>query len=127
MELSEYVNAIKNHPDFRQAYVYHRYLPPTEAVYGPDLDLPDELFPIPQYLGIERFYKHQVDAIHRIRQGADVLVSTPTASGKSLIYNLAVLEAILRNEKTKALYIFPLKALEQDQLKGIQDLCFLIS
>jgi len=119
VELSEYVNAIKNHPQFGPAYVYHRHLPPTEAVYGPDLELPNELSLIPQHLGIEKFYKHQVNAIQHIRQGANVLVATPTASGKSLVYNLAVLEAILRNEKTKALYIFPLKALEQDQLKGL--------
>jgi len=60
-----------------------------------------------------------VDAIKDIRQGANVLVATPTASGKSLIYNIAVLEGLLKNEKSKALYIFPLKALEQDQLKNL--------
>ena len=119
MELFEYVNSIKNHPDFGPAYVYHRYLPPKEAVYGPGLDLPQELLHIPGDLGIEKFYTHQVEAIKQIRKGAHVLVSTPTASGKSLIYNLAVLEAVLSHEKTKALYIFPLKALEQDQLKGL--------
>jgi DEAD/DEAH box helicase domain-containing protein len=119
VDLEACINTIKNHRDFGPAFVYHRYLPPTEAAYGPDLDLPDELLSIPQALGIQRFYGHQVDALRRIRQGANVLVSTPTASGKSLIYNLAVLEAILKNEKTKALYLFPLKALEQDQLKGL--------
>ncbi|MGD9034018.1 MAG: DEAD/DEAH box helicase, partial [Desulfobacteraceae bacterium] len=119
MKLSEYINNIKNHPEFGPAYVYHRYLPPKKAVYGPDLDLPNELLRVPKDLGFEKLYTHQADAIGQIRQGANVLVATPTASGKSLIYNLAVLEAVLANEKTKALYIFPLKALEQDQLKGL--------
>ena len=57
--------------------------------------------------------------MRHIRQGANVLVSTPTASGKSLIYNLAVLEETRRNPQAKALYVFPLKALEQDQLKSL--------
>ena len=119
MKLSEYINTIRNHPEFGPAYVYHRYVPPLEANYGSDLQLPKELLRIPEDQGIERLYTHQVDAIQQIRKGANVLVATPTASGKSLIYNLAVLEAILDDDKTKALYIFPLKALEQDQLKGL--------
>jgi DEAD/DEAH box helicase domain-containing protein len=105
MKLSEYISTIENHPEFGPAYVYHRYVAPLKADYGSDLQLPEELL--------------RVDAIQQIRQGANVLVATPTASGKSLIYNLSVLEAILADEKTKALYIFPLKALEQDQLKGL--------
>ena len=48
-----------------------------------------------------------------------MIISTPTASGKSLIYNLIVLEALLKDKSSKALYIFPLKALEQDQLKNL--------
>jgi DEAD/DEAH box helicase domain-containing protein len=119
LELSEYVNIIKGHPEFGEAYTYHRYLPPIEAVHGPDLDLPAEIFRILRHLGIEKFYKHQVDAIRHIRRGENVLVATPTASGKSLIYNVSVLEGLLKNEKTKALYLFPLKALEQDQLKNL--------
>jgi DEAD/DEAH box helicase domain-containing protein len=119
MKLSEYVNTIKNHPEFGPAYVYHRYVPPKKAAYGPDLDLPKELLRIPKDLGFDKLYTHQAEAIRKIREGANVLVATPTASGKSLIYNLAVLEAVLANENTKALYIFPLKALEQDQLKGL--------
>jgi DEAD/DEAH box helicase domain-containing protein len=119
MKLSQYVNIVKSHSEFGPAFTYHRYLPATEAVYGPDLDLPEELSLIPQHLDVKRFYKHQVEAIQHIRQGKNVLVATPTASGKSLIYNLAVLEAVLKNKRKKALYIFPLKALEQDQLKAL--------
>jgi DEAD/DEAH box helicase domain-containing protein len=119
VDLEDYINFIKNHMDFGPSFVHHRYLPPIEAIYGPDPALPNELFSLPQNLGIKGFYKHQVDALRRIRQGAHVLVATPTASGKSLIYNLAVLEAVLKNKDSKALYIFPLKALEQDQLKGL--------
>jgi DEAD/DEAH box helicase domain-containing protein len=90
-----------------------------EAVYGPDPEIPIDLSPILHDQGIERLFKHQVDALKLVKEGENVLVATPTASGKSLIYNLTVLEALLKNDKTKALYIFPLKALEQDQLKNL--------
>ena len=119
MKLSEYIDSIKRHREFGPSYVYHRYLPPQKAVFGPDPDPDSEIFRILHHHGIEKLYKHQVDAMQCIGQGKNVLVSTPTASGKSLIYNLSVLQSLLKNEKAKALYIFPLKALEQDQLKAL--------
>ncbi|MDY7037341.1 MAG: DEAD/DEAH box helicase, partial [Thermodesulfobacteriota bacterium] len=119
MELSEYIKIIKSDPEFSAAYIYHRYLPAKKAVYGPELNVPAEILRILEPLGIKKFYSHQIEAIQHIRNRENVLVSTPTASGKSLIYNLSFLEALLVNEKTKALYVFPLKALEQDQLKNL--------
>jgi len=73
-------------------------------------------------LGISRLYCHQVAAIDRIRGKDDVIVATPTASGKSLIYNLPVFEAVLQERHTSALYLFPLKALAQDQLRTVRQL-----
>ncbi|TAN44123.1 MAG: DEAD/DEAH box helicase [Nitrospirae bacterium] len=72
--------------------------------------------------GITKFYTHQAEGIERIRQGDNVVVMTPTASGKSLIYNVPVVEAMLQCPDAKALYIFPLKGLEQDQVKKINEL-----
>ena len=60
-------------------------------------------------------YSHQADAVSLIRYGHDVLLVTPTASGKTLCYNLPVLNSILKEQETRALYIFPTKALAQDQ------------
>ena len=122
MELSQYAHKIENHLDFGPAFVHCRYIPPVEARYGPAPSLNPELAHIIRENGISDLYTHQVDAIEQIRHGANVIISTPTASGKSLIYNIAVLEALLNNEKAKALYIFPLKALEQDQLKNLSTL-----
>jgi len=119
MELSQYLNKIKNHPDFGRAFVHCRYIPPIEPRYGPDPAMNLELTQILRKNGISDLYTHQAEAIEHIRLGENVIISTPTASGKSLIYNLAVLETLLNNEKAKALYIFPLKALEQDQLKNL--------
>jgi DEAD/DEAH box helicase domain-containing protein len=119
MKLTEFISNIKNHSEFGSAYVYHRLLPRVEAAYGPDLDLPPDISDILKQQGIEKLFKHQVEAIEHIRRKENVLVATPTASGKSLIYNLTVLESLLQNKDKKALYLFPLKALEQDQLKNL--------
>ncbi|MBR4741658.1 MAG: DEAD/DEAH box helicase, partial [Desulfovibrio sp.] len=69
-----------------------------------------------------RLYSHQALATDLIRAGHSVCVSTPTASGKSLIYNLPVLEQFFLDPEAHALYLFPLKALAQDQLLGIHEL-----
>ncbi len=72
--------------------------------------------------GIKRLYSHQARAIDLIRSGRHVVVATPTASGKSLIYNLPVLERLIEDPASKALYLFPLKALAQDQLRSLNEL-----
>src|SRR5438552_3593878 len=66
--------------------------------------------------GIEAPYSHQAAAAEAIHQGRNVVVVTPTASGKTLCYNLPVLDAVLKQPETRALYLFPTKALSQDQL-----------
>jgi DEAD/DEAH box helicase domain-containing protein len=71
-------------------------------------------------MGISGLYAHQSRAIDRIRNREHTVVATPTASGKSLIYNLPVLERILHNPQSKSLYLFPLKALGQDQLRVLE-------
>jgi DEAD/DEAH box helicase domain-containing protein len=119
MDLSHHIEALKTHPEFGKAFVYHRYLPPRPSVYGPQLTFHDDIAKSMHGLGVDRLYSHQVEAIRHLRRGANVMVATPTASGKSLIYNLIVLEEALKNGQAKALYIFPLKALEQDQLKNL--------
>jgi DEAD/DEAH box helicase domain-containing protein len=66
-------------------------------------------------LGVRELYEHQCRAVDLLRAGRHVVVATPTASGKSLIYNLPVLEACHGDRQARALYLFPLKALAQDQ------------
>lgn len=119
MKLSQYVKFIKAQPEFRDAFVYHRYLPSQEPRYGPQPTFHPDILKTMKHLGLNRLYTHQVESIDHIRQGDNVLVATPTASGKSLIYNLMVLEELLTNRETRAMYLFPLKALEQDQLKNL--------
>src|SRR4030042_5796071 len=122
MELSEYLNRIKTHPDFGRAFVHCRYIPPVEPHYGSDTDMSPELSRILKKNGISDLYIHQTRAIEHIRHDENVIISTPTASGKSLIYNLAVLKTLMKKKNQKPLYVFPLKALEQDQLKNLSNL-----
>jgi DEAD/DEAH box helicase domain-containing protein len=72
--------------------------------------------------GIARPYSHQTAAAEAVHGGKNVVIVTPTASGKTLCYNLPVIDAILRNQDTRALYLFPTKALAQDQLAELYDL-----
>ncbi len=116
MNISEYVESIKNHPDFRDNIIYHKYIPQRQAVFS-DIRLDKRISYALKKMGIDRLFSHQVDAITHVREGKDIVVCTRTSSGKSLIYNTVVLEEIIKDPESKALYIFPLKALEQDQLK----------
>ncbi len=75
-----------------------------------------------QAKGISHLYTHQAAAAELTRAGQSTVVVTPTASGKTLCYNLPVLQSILENADTRALYLFPTKALAQDQLTELQDL-----
>src|SRR5713101_3183338 len=72
--------------------------------------------------GIRRLYTHQAAAAEAVHAGKNVVIVTPTASGKTLCYNLPVLNATLENSDTRALYLFPTKALAQDQLAELHDL-----
>jgi DEAD/DEAH box helicase domain-containing protein len=72
--------------------------------------------------GIQELYSHQAVTAELVHDGKNVVVVTPTASGKTLCYNLPVLNAVLENADTRALYLFPTKALAQDQLAELQDL-----
>ena len=93
---------------------------------GEFVDYPDWVHPSLQNVlkenGIKRLYSHQSQAAELIRNKKNVVIVTPTASGKTLCYNLPVLDSILKNPETRALYLFPTKALSQDQMHEIHAL-----
>ncbi len=72
--------------------------------------------------GFKKLYTHQAQAVRFVRNGQDVVLVTPTASGKTLCYNLPVLQSILDEPETRALYLFPTKALAQDQMHEVHSL-----
>src|SRR5919197_706357 len=100
-----------------------RHLPAREAEYGewPD-GLDARLRGVRARGGIDRLYSHQAEAVRRVLSGENVCVVTPTASGKTLCYNLPVLNTILRDGSARALYLFPTKALSQDQVAELMRL-----
>lgn len=83
-------------------------------------DLPPGLAPalcgVLKARGVERLYCHQAEAFHHIHHGDNIVVVTPTASGKTLCYNLPVLNHLIASPDARALYLFPTKALAEDQL-----------
>ena len=99
------------------------HIPAREAKFAP---MPEwvraELARTYAEKGVTQLYSHQAMAAEAVREGRNVVVVTPTASGKTLCYNLPVLNAVLENPDTRALYLFPTKALAQDQLAELHDL-----
>ncbi len=96
--------------------------------------LPARLVPFPDVLdarlraalharGIESFYTHQAESLERVLGGEHVVVVTPTATGKTLCFNAPILHAVLRDPSCRALYLYPTKALAQDQLAELHGLC----
>ena len=110
-------------PDGEPIVTATRRLPAVAASYAP---FPEETDPrLTAALaarGIEQLYTHQAAAFAHVLAGRNVVTITPTASGKTLCYNAPVLDAILKDPSTRALYLFPTKALAQDQLAELHAL-----
>lgn len=99
------------------------HLPYLPGEYAPlPEDLRPELVAALRERGIERLYVHQADAYRAGRGGRSLVVVTPTASGKTLCYNLPVLQRLLERPTSRALYLFPTKALAQDQMTELREL-----
>lgn len=121
--VDEYVDALKSSPRLGSQVVYHRILSGREPEFAePVRPWPRAVENLLAARSIPALYAHQVHATDLIRAGRHVVVATPTASGKTLVYNLPVLERFLHDPDARALYMFPLKALAQDQLKAFNEL-----
>jgi len=92
---------------------------PTYAV--PDPPLPEPLASLIRRTGIPELYSHQVALLGHARAGRDVIITTGTASGKTLAFNLPVFETMLSSRTATALYLYPMKAVTQDQLKVLKE------
>ena len=112
-------------PTYSGQIAHIEHIPPREADYA-ELDKPLEsnLQPCLDEHGLLPLYTHQAEAVNNARRGQNVMVSTSSASGKTLCYNIPVLEAILTEGASCALYLFPTKALAQDQLRTLRELFY---
>lgn len=121
--ISEYLNSLKKSKKFGSQIVACRTLPQQSGTFE---NFPTDIDPLLvkalKSMGFEKLYSHQREAIDLIRKRKNVIVSTPTASGKSLVYNTCVFERLLSEPETHALYLYPLKALAQDQLRVLRDM-----
>lgn len=123
MNLDQLIGRLRTDRSFMDCVTEWRTLPATEGRYEP---LPDDMDPrlcdVLRARGIHRLYCHQAECFRLAQEGRDFVVVTPTASGKTLCYNLPVVSAILKNNDARALYLFPTKALSADQVSGLYDM-----
>ena len=120
MDIAKFLDEIERDPNYRDQIVHVENIPSRQAVYG-ELEKPPspQIREILSKQGIESLYSHQVDAIDAVRAGKNIVVVTSAASGKTLCYNVPVLEEALHNPDMTALYLFPTKALAHDQLRRL--------
>ena len=120
--IEEVIQALEGDREFLSCVTHWERIPPRRGEY---VGLPDDLAPqLRDALlrrNIDRLYSHQGDAYASARNGRSFVVVTPTASGKTLCYNLPVLQTILESPDDRALYLFPTKALSQDQQSELND------
>ena len=121
MDLQQLLDEIQHDSQVARRITHWGRLPPRPARYaGPDwagaAGIDPRLLQALRQRGIEQLYLHQARAVEAALQGQNVVVVTPTASGKTLCYNLPVLNRLLGDPGGRALYLFPTKALAQDQL-----------
>jgi DEAD/DEAH box helicase domain-containing protein len=120
-DIDEYIAALIASPRMGDQVVHHRLIPGEPPRYGDDdIPWPAAIREMLNRLSIHRLYSHQTEAIRAVRSGRHTVAATPTASGKTLIYNLPFFDKRLDRPTAKALYLFPLKALAQDQLAGFR-------
>lgn len=117
MTIQEYINKLKNNPYFMDNVTSWQVMPARAARYGTfPAALDRRVIEALHHRGIDRPYIHQSQAIEAAVNGRDFVVVTPTASGKTLCYNVPVLDSIMKDEASRALYLFPTKALSSDQV-----------
>jgi DEAD/DEAH box helicase domain-containing protein len=123
VNLSQLLHTLKADEPFLRNVNRWEVIPPTPGMYA---DFPSALDPrlrdVFAARGIERLYSHQAEAVELALAGRSFVVPTPTASGKTLCYNLPVIDRILADPQARALYLFPTKALSQDQMHEVHGL-----
>ncbi len=123
MHPAAFLHQLLTAPDYQGELVHVEHYPPSEAVYEA---LRHELLPAVakrlKQRGLNQLYRHQARAVDLLLDGRNVVINAPSASGKSLCYQIATLDALARDDGATALFIFPTKALAQDQLRSLRAL-----
>ena len=123
MDVARLLERMQSSPDYSGQLQHVEVLPERPGQFAtPAEPLPELLRELLSRRGIDQLYSHQVAALEAARAGNHLVVVTGTASGKTLCYNLPILEEALGEQRRRALYLYPTKALAQDQLKGLLEL-----
>lgn len=123
MDPAAFLGHLRDQPFYKGQLEHIERLPARRPRYARlSHPLPAPLDAALKTAGVRRFFRHQVQAIEAVRNGEHVVVATGTASGKTLVYNVPVMEAVLLDRSARALYLFPTKALAQDQLRALKEL-----
>ncbi|HMK54717.1 MAG TPA: DEAD/DEAH box helicase [Methanobacteriaceae archaeon] len=123
--VKEILDKLQTDPRFKDKVEHIEELKAQKPQYSTVKNLPDNIEDYLKREGI-KLYQHQADSLEHIRMGQNILITTPTASGKTLAFNLPVLEKLQNDEEATALYIYPAKALSNDQsrvLRGLEKAC----
>ncbi|WP_040949239.1 DEAD/DEAH box helicase [Gorillibacterium massiliense] len=121
--VAEMIDWIKSSPELMGQVTHWRTIPPRDAAYAPfPAGLDNRIQNALRERGIFQLYSHQAASFEAVHRGEHVVAVTPTASGKTMCYNLPVLNTILANDEARALYLFPTKALAQDQVSELLEL-----
>lgn len=123
MNLEQLLDSLRGSSGFMQNVTHWETVPPKPAKLAPFPEGMDTRIPaVLRKRGVQSLYTHQRQALDAVLRGEHIVVVTPTASGKTLCYNLPVLNAILQHEDARALYLFPTKALSADQSNELHEL-----
>ena len=123
MNLPQLLDYLGNKKDFLQNITTWKTIPAKEAHFVPFPKLiPEKIVRVLQNQGISSLFSHQASAYEQIRAGKNVVIVTPTASGKTLTYNLPIITSLLENKEIRTLYLFPTKALAQDQVHELHNM-----
>lgn len=116
----EVIEKLKQVSQKERAEIFVHSIPESDPVFGEIHDeLPESLRRALKQMNIESLFTHQADTYNAVRKKKDVVLVTQTASGKTLSFNLPILHGLLENENARALYIFPTKALADDQVEQL--------
>jgi DEAD/DEAH box helicase domain-containing protein len=119
MDIADFLRWIESMPG---ETAEHRVIGAKNATFADWPDIEPQLADSLKRRGIERLYSHQAKAVSLGASGRDFVIVTPTASGKTLCYNIPVLDSIIKSPSSRAIYLFPTKALSQDQLAELYEL-----
>ena len=120
--MKKFIRSLKRQESYKKQIEYVKEIPAHKARYAElERPLPEVIQNYLDQKGI-RLFSHQTNAINKVRRGKNVIIVTPTASGKTLAFNIPVFEALIKDNKATMLYLYPTKALTNDQLQVLKEM-----